>query len=49
MARDTEIRELKEKLDQADARRRALEEERKQKVEEHLAKVQQVREADHSQ
>lgn len=49
MSRDSEIRELKEKLDQADARRRALEEERKQKVEEHLQKVQQVREADHSQ
>jgi len=45
-ARDNEIREIKEKLDQADARRKALEEEKVQKLEEHLQKVKQVRTAD---
>ncbi|KAF9409350.1 hypothetical protein BGZ94_001980, partial [Podila epigama] len=39
LARDNEIRELKEKLDQADARRKALEDEKLRKVEEHLQRV----------
>ncbi|KAG0346030.1 hypothetical protein BG004_002620 [Podila humilis] len=49
VTRDNEIRELKEKLEQAEVRRRALEDERRQKVEEHLAKVQLVRDNENSQ
>lgn len=41
-----EIREIKEKLDQADARRKALEDEKVQKLEEHLQRVKNVRDAD---
>ncbi|KAF9111124.1 hypothetical protein BGX27_005359 [Mortierella sp. AM989] len=45
-SRDAEIREITEKLAQAEARRKALEEEKIQKLEEHLQKVKLVRDRD---